>query len=78
MNIKKFSLTRSHDSFILFQLVDAGDGGVAESAVLEFEVSKWVCSGLKVENLKLEPKTVKADKWVRYLTTSDSVTFKFS
>lgn len=64
-------------SLLLPQMVDAGEE-VCESALLEFEVSKWVSSGLRVESVRLEPKTLKADRWVRYLTTSDTVTFRFS
>ena len=59
-------------------MTDAGNvNSRIESATLDFEVSKWVSSGLKIENIRLNPNIDKTQKWVRYLTTSDSIQITF-
>ncbi|KAG0705393.1 AP-4 complex subunit mu-1 [Chionoecetes opilio] len=60
------------------RLVDSGGSASVESGELDFEVSRWVCSGLRVENVKLSPHTEGLNKWVRYLTSSDSVTVRLT
>ncbi|XP_071531066.1 AP-4 complex subunit mu-1-like [Panulirus ornatus] len=60
------------------RLVDSGGNATVESGELEFEVSRWVCSGVRVEHVKLSPPTSNLNKWVRYLTTSDSVSVRLT
>ncbi|XP_042227495.1 AP-4 complex subunit mu-1-like isoform X2 [Homarus americanus] len=60
------------------RLVDSGGNAVVESGELEFEVSRWVCSGVRVESVKLTPSVNNLNKWVRYLTTSDSVSLRLT
>lgn len=60
------------------RLVDSGGNASVESGELDFEVSRWVCSGVRVENVKLSPHTEGLNKWVRYLTTSDSVSVRLT
>ncbi|XP_045113398.1 AP-4 complex subunit mu-1-like isoform X2 [Portunus trituberculatus] len=60
------------------RLVDSGGNASVESGELDFEVSRWVCSGVRVENVKLTPHTEGLNKWVRYLTTSDSVSVRLT
>nr|XP_053627616.1 AP-4 complex subunit mu-1-like [Cherax quadricarinatus] len=60
------------------RLVDSGGNAIVESGELEFEVSRWVCSGLRVESVKLNPPASNLNKWVRYLTTSDSVSVRLT
>ncbi|XP_045583389.1 AP-4 complex subunit mu-1 isoform X4 [Procambarus clarkii] len=60
------------------RLVDSGGNATVESGELEFEVSRWVCSGVRIECVKLNPPTNNLNKWVRYLTTSDSVSVRLT
>ena len=60
-----------------FQLVDAGGNAAVEMGQIDFEVSHWACSGIKAENVKLIPQIPGVKKWVRYLTSSDSVHLNF-
>ncbi|KAK7082435.1 hypothetical protein SK128_023000 [Halocaridina rubra] len=58
------------------RLVDSGGEVNIEVGELEFEVSRWVCSGIRIERVKLNPAVDNLKKWVRYLTTSDSVSIR--
>lgn len=58
------------------RLVDSGGDVSIEAGELDFEVSRWVCSGVRVERVKLNPPVTNLHKWVRYLTTSDSVSIR--
>ncbi|XP_066971298.1 AP-4 complex subunit mu-1-like isoform X2 [Macrobrachium rosenbergii] len=60
------------------RLVDSGGDVNIEAGELEFEVSRWVCSGVRIERVKLNPPVDNLNKWVRYLTTSDSVSIRLS
>ncbi|KAK3861479.1 hypothetical protein Pcinc_032553 [Petrolisthes cinctipes] len=61
------------------RLVDSGGNVSVEAGELDFEVSRWVCSGLRIEHVKLNPSPSSAfTKWVRYLTTSDSVSLRLA
>ncbi|XP_047491816.1 AP-4 complex subunit mu-1-like isoform X1 [Penaeus chinensis] len=60
------------------RMVDAGGNATIDSGELDFEVSRWVCSGIRVERVKLNPALNTVSKWVRYLTTSDSVSIRLS
>ncbi|XP_076028451.1 AP-4 complex subunit mu-1-like [Oratosquilla oratoria] len=62
----------------IIRLVDAGGMVQLESGELEFEVSKWVSSGIHVEKVKILPQIDNLKKWVRYLTTSDCFTIRLS
>ena len=63
-------------AFSYLQLVDSGGDVSIDAGELEFEVSRWVCSGMRIERVKLNPPIENLNKWVRYLTTSDSVSIR--
>lgn len=70
---------RKHIYIFSLQLVDSGGSVSVEAGELDFEVSRWVCSGLRIEHVKLNPSPSSAfTKWVRYLTTSDSVSLRLT
>ena len=63
--------------YFTFQLIDAGGNAIIENGQMEFEISRWTCSGIKVDNVRLVPPIPTVQKWIRYLTHSDSIYLNF-